>query len=122
MRSLYLSASKVSYKNIRVIFCVRQWNGQRTGGPTGCSVDWKRCWGFCRGVCIFWLSPERVMLLNPREAYVDRLRGPYAKAAAVAFLENTDMDARAIVERSLTIAADICIYPNHEVTIEELGG
>jgi ATP-dependent HslUV protease subunit HslV len=48
--------------------------------------------------------------------------GPYAKAAAVALLENTDMDVRAIVERSLTIAADICIYTNHEVTIEELGG
>ena len=48
--------------------------------------------------------------------------GPYAKAAAVALLENTDMDARAIVERSLTIGADICIYTNHEVTIEELGG
>ena len=48
--------------------------------------------------------------------------GPYAKAAAVALLENTDMDARAIVERSLTIAADICIYTNYEVTIEELGG
>ena len=47
--------------------------------------------------------------------------GPYAKAAAVALLENTDMDARAIVERSLTIAADICIYTNEEVTIEELG-
>ena len=48
--------------------------------------------------------------------------GPYAKAAAVALLENTNMDARAIVERSLTIAAHICIYTNHEVTIEELGG
>ena len=47
--------------------------------------------------------------------------GPYAKAAAVALLENTDMDARAIVEQSLTIAADICIYTNQEVTIEELG-
>ena len=48
--------------------------------------------------------------------------GPYAKAAAVALRDNTDMDARAIVERSLTIAADICIYTNDEVTIEELGG
>ena len=48
--------------------------------------------------------------------------GPDAKAAAVALLENTDMDARAIVEQSLTIAADICIYTNQEVTIEELGG
>ena len=46
--------------------------------------------------------------------------GPYAKAAAVALLENTAMDARAIVEQSLTIAADICIYTNQEVTIEEL--
>ena len=48
--------------------------------------------------------------------------GPYAKAAAVALLENSNMDARAIVEQSLTIAADICIYTNQEVTIEELGG
>ena len=48
--------------------------------------------------------------------------GPYAKAAAVALLENTDMDARTIVGQSLKIAADICIYTNHEVTIEELGG
>ena len=47
--------------------------------------------------------------------------GPYAKAAAVALLENTDMDVRAIVEQSLTIAAEICIYTNQEVTIEELG-
>ena len=47
--------------------------------------------------------------------------GPYAKAAAVALLQNTDLDARGIVERSLTIAADICIYTNEEVTIEELG-
>ena len=43
-----------------------------------------------------------------------------ATAAAVALLENTDMDARAIVERSLTIAADICIYTNHNRTVEEL--
>ena len=48
--------------------------------------------------------------------------GPFAKAAAVALLENSDMNARAIVERSLTIAADICIYTNQEVTIDELGG
>ena len=48
--------------------------------------------------------------------------GPYAKAAAVALLEKTDMDARAIVEQSLTIAAEICIYTNQKVTIEELCG
>ena len=46
--------------------------------------------------------------------------GPYAKAAAVALLENTDMDARAIVEQSLTIAADICIYTNRDIVVESL--
>ncbi len=46
--------------------------------------------------------------------------GPYAQAAARALLENSELAARAIVEKSLNIAADICIYTNHNVTIEEL--
>jgi len=47
--------------------------------------------------------------------------GSFAQAAATALLRNTDMDARAIVEEALRIAADICIYTNRNVTIEELG-
>ncbi len=46
--------------------------------------------------------------------------GAYAKAAAIALMENTELDARRIVEDSLTIAADICIYTNKTLTIEEL--
>lgn len=46
--------------------------------------------------------------------------GPFAQAAARALLENTELDARSIVERGLGIAADICIYTNHNLTIEEL--
>lgn len=46
--------------------------------------------------------------------------GPYAQAAATAMLENTDLDARAIVEKSLRIAASICVYTNDQLTIEEL--
>ena len=46
--------------------------------------------------------------------------GAYAKAAALALLEETGLDARAIVERALGIAADICIYTNRQFTIEEL--
>jgi ATP-dependent HslUV protease, peptidase subunit HslV len=46
--------------------------------------------------------------------------GPYAQAAARALLNNTDMDARSVVEKSLGIAADICVYTNHNLTIEEL--
>jgi ATP-dependent HslUV protease subunit HslV len=46
--------------------------------------------------------------------------GAYAKAAAMALLEETKLDARAIVERALGISADICIYTNRQFTIEEL--
>ncbi len=46
--------------------------------------------------------------------------GPFAQAAARALLDNTDLDARSIVEKGLAIAGDICIYTNHNRTIEEL--
>ena len=46
--------------------------------------------------------------------------GAYAQAAARALLQNTDLDAHTIVEKSLNIAADICIYTNRNITIEEL--
>jgi len=47
--------------------------------------------------------------------------GAYAQAAAQALLDNTDLDARTIVEKALAIAGDICIYTNSQITIEELG-
>jgi len=46
--------------------------------------------------------------------------GPYAQAAALALLANTELSAREIVDRSLAIAADICIYTNQQRTIEVL--
>ena len=46
--------------------------------------------------------------------------GQYAKSAALALLENSDLNARDIVDKSLEIAADICIYTNQERTIEEI--
>ena len=46
--------------------------------------------------------------------------GPYAQAAARALLQHSELPARAIVEKALAIAGDICIYTNHNVTIEEL--
>jgi ATP-dependent HslUV protease subunit HslV len=46
--------------------------------------------------------------------------GPYAQAAARALLAHTELSAREIVESSLAIAADICIYTNHNRSIEEL--
>jgi ATP-dependent HslUV protease subunit HslV len=46
--------------------------------------------------------------------------GPFAQSAARALLENTELSAREIVEKALGIAGDICIYTNHNHTIEEL--
>jgi len=46
--------------------------------------------------------------------------GPFAQAAALALLNNTDLEARDIVEKALTIAGDICVYTNHNVIVEEL--
>lgn len=48
--------------------------------------------------------------------------GSYALAAARALHDNTDLDARSIAERSMRIAADICVYTNGNLTIEELPG
>ena len=46
--------------------------------------------------------------------------GNYAQAAAKALLDNTELPPRQIVERALHIAADICVYTNHNLTLEEL--
>ena len=46
--------------------------------------------------------------------------GPYALAAALALSRDTQLDARVIVEKSLEIASDICIYTNKNFTVEEL--
>ena len=46
--------------------------------------------------------------------------GVYAQAAARALIDHTELSAREIVEKALHIAADICVYTNHNLTIEEL--
>lgn len=48
--------------------------------------------------------------------------GSFATAAARALMQNTDLSAREIAEKSLRIAGDICIYTNSQLTIEELHG
>lgn len=46
--------------------------------------------------------------------------GNYAYAAALAYLESSDLSAREIAQRSLKIAGDICIYTNNNIVVEEL--
>ncbi|ANO31857.1 HslU--HslV peptidase proteolytic subunit [Vibrio breoganii] len=46
--------------------------------------------------------------------------GNFAQAAAIALLENTELDAKEIAEKSLNIAGDICVFTNHHHTVDEL--
>ena len=46
--------------------------------------------------------------------------GVAAQAVATALIENTDLDARSIVEKAMKIAASLCIYTNDNITIEEM--
>jgi ATP-dependent HslUV protease subunit HslV len=46
--------------------------------------------------------------------------GPYALAAAKALVQHTDLDARAIAEHAMAVAASICIFTNQTISIEEL--
>ena len=46
--------------------------------------------------------------------------GPFAQAAALALIRNTELDAKAIAGQALNIAAEICVYTNDNIVIEEL--
>jgi len=46
--------------------------------------------------------------------------GPYALAAALALTAHSDLDARAIAEKSMAIASEICLYTNANIAVEEL--
>lgn len=46
--------------------------------------------------------------------------GPFAMAAARALVRHSDLTARAVVEHAMSIAAEICIYTNHQIVVEEL--
>ncbi len=46
--------------------------------------------------------------------------GPYAQAAALALLQNTKLEATDITRKALLIAADICVFTNQNITVEEL--
>ncbi len=62
-------------------------------------------------------------VINPDEGVIAiGSGGSYALAAARALLRNTDLSASDIARRSLEIAAEICVYTNDEIIVEEMGG
>jgi ATP-dependent HslUV protease subunit HslV len=105
------------------------YNGQLTRAAVELAKDWRSDRALRRLEALLAVANEEASLVITGNGDVIQPEndliaigsgGPYAQAAALALQENTDLDARTIAEKALTIAGDICVYTNHNFTIEEL--
>jgi ATP-dependent HslUV protease subunit HslV len=103
--------------------------GQLTRAAVELAKDWRTDRALRRLEALLVVADRQVSLIitgtgdviEPEESLMAiGSGGPYAQAAARALLQNTDLEAREIVEKGLNIAADICVYTNRNLTIEEL--
>ncbi|MEJ2114603.1 MAG: ATP-dependent protease subunit HslV [Gammaproteobacteria bacterium] len=104
-------------------------NGQLTRAAVELAKDWRTDRMLRKLEALLAVADENVSLIisgngdviEPEDSMVAiGSGGPYAQAAARALYENTGLNAKEIVEKSLIIAANICIYTNTNISIEEL--
>ncbi len=107
----------------------REWNGNLLKAAVELSKDWRLDRALRRLEAMLIVADKDSILIlsgtgeiiQPEEDIASIGSGaPYALAAAKALMRNTDLDARKIVEQSMKIASEICIYTNDNFTIEEL--
>jgi len=108
---------------------LEQHNGQLTRAAVELAKDWRTDRMLRKLEALLAVADETASLIisgngdviEPEDALVAiGSGGPYAQAAARALFENTELSAKEIVEKSLNIAASICIYTNTSISIEEL--
>ena len=108
---------------------LNEYNGNLTRAAIELAKDWRTDRGMRQLEALLAVADKQTSLIITGNGDVidpeDNLiaigsGGPFAQSAARALLDNTDLTAREIVEKSLAIAGDICIYTNHNRTIEEL--
>ena len=108
---------------------LNEYNGNLTRAAIELAKDWRTDRGMRQLEALLAVADKETSLIITGNGDVidpeDNLiaigsGGPFAQSAARALLDNTEMSARDIVEKSLGIAGDICIYTNHNRTIEEL--
>lgn len=108
---------------------LNQHNGQLTRSAVELAKEWRSDRALRRLEAILAVADETASLiitgngdvLQPEHDLIGvGSGGNYAQAAALALLQNTDLSARDIVEKSLKIAGDICVFTNTNLTIEEL--
>jgi ATP-dependent HslUV protease subunit HslV len=108
---------------------LEQHNGQLTRAAVELAKDWRTDRMLRKLEALLIVADETASLIisgngdviEPEDSLVAiGSGGPFAQAAARALYENTELDAKQIVEKSLNIAANICIYTNTNISIEEL--
>jgi len=108
---------------------LEQHNGQLTRAAVELAKDWRTDRMLRRLEALLAVADETASLIisgngdviEPEDSLVAiGSGGPFAQAAARALYENTELSAKEIVEKSLNIAASICIYTNTSISIEEL--
>ncbi len=108
---------------------LEQHNGQLTRAAVELAKDWRTDRMLRRLEALLAVADEDTSLIisgngdviEPEDSLVAiGSGGPFAQAAARAMLDNTELSANEIVEKSLNIAANICIYTNTNISIEEL--
>lgn len=108
---------------------LQAYNGQLTRAAVELAKDWRSDRALRKLEALLAVANEEASLIVTGNGDVIQPEddliaigsgGPYAQSAAKALLENTELDARSITQKALTIAGDICVYTNHNHTIEEL--
>ncbi|MGH1439629.1 MAG: ATP-dependent protease subunit HslV [Cellvibrionaceae bacterium] len=108
---------------------LQSYNGQLTRAAVELAKDWRSDRALRKLEALLAVANEEASLIVTGNGDVIQPEddliaigsgGPFAQSAARALLDNTELDARAITEKALTIAGDICVYTNHNHTIEEL--
>lgn len=108
---------------------LHEYNGNLTRAAIELAKDWRTDRGMRQLEALLAVADKETSLIITGNGDVidpeDNLiaigsGGPFAQSAARALLDNTELSAREIVEKGLSIAGDICIYTNQNRTIEEL--
>lgn len=108
---------------------LEQYNGQLTRAAVELAKDWRTNRVLRRLEALLAVADQSTSLIisgngdviEPEDSLVAiGSGGAFAQAAARALLDDTELNAKEIVEKALNIAANICVYTNTNISIEEL--
>lgn len=108
---------------------LEQYNGNLTRAAVELAKDWRTDRVLRRLEALMIVADtERTYVLSGNGDVIEPEKGiaaigsggPYALSAARALMEHTQLDAKTIASESMKIAAEICIYTNREISVEEL--